>query len=406
MITKDKLPKLPFGEGSFDIAKNGKVRYRKRITLKNGVIKSKIITADTPKECMAKMQEYEKTLKEQNIANSRKTLEQGMKEWLILTKKPVLKPQSYQRLEQVINNQIGKYDIGKLRYYDISSKEIQLHINYLNEEKHYSKSTIKKVYDALNDFYRYSAAEDNIDNPMLRVNMPITSNIITEDREIEFFDEEDIELFIEEATSYFNTGTIKYRYGNVISANIYMGLRAGELLALKWGDVDFDKKTVYVCKTMIQITNPEYDPTQPYLMKDRGISKIKFVVQKSTKRNKNRYVPLNDKAIFLLKKQKELSYHTESDDFIITTQRGKSCNIHNLTGTIHTIEKNAETKVQNSGTHVLRHTCASLYFRNNVPIEIICKILGNTREVCETTYVHFVEEQLKDEANKIAVSYI
>ena len=65
------------------------------------------------------------------------------------------------------------------------------------------------------------------------------------------------------------------------------------------------------------------------------------------------------------------------------------------------MQKNAETKVQGASTHTLRHTCASLLFKAGVPIEMICKILGNSREVCEKTYVHFAEEQMKNVANSM-----
>ena len=44
-----------------------------------------------------------------------------------------------------------------------------------------------------------------------------------------------------------------------------------------------------------------------------------------------------------------------------------------------------------------------LYFRKNVQIEIIAKILGHSVEVCRKTYVHFVEEQLKNAASEIEV---
>lgn len=399
------LPKLPRGEGSFEYYKD-KIRYRKRIKLDNGQIISKSVTGNSVMECFQKMIECEKSINDRYKNQLKRTLSEMMYEWLDLRKKPSLKIQSYNRLKTVIHNQIEKYDIGNIRWNLITSKDIQNHITYLNEVEHYSKSVIKKTYDALNDFYRYMENSENISNPMKTVIMPITDNIVTEERNIEYFDEEDIKLFIEEATQITHVHTLKYRYGAILSANIYMGLRIGELLALKWKDIDFDKRTVYVSKTIIQEDNPDYDKNNPILMKEKNIHKVRFVVQNSTKKSKNRFVPLNDKAIELIKLHLDHAAYKGSDNFVISSSTEKNCNVHNMNTVIHTIEKNAETKVQKSGTHVLRHTCASLYFKNNVPIEIICKILGNSREVCEKTYVHFTEQQLQDEANKIATSYI
>lgn len=405
MKNNDKLPNLPYGEGTFDIH-YGKVRLRKRIKLKNGVYKNIAVTGDTPKQCMNLMKLKEKELYEKYTDDGHLPLSEALYNWLELNKKPVLKSQSYDRLKSVVHNQIEVYDIGKMRYTSITSSDIQKHINFLNEEKGYSKSVIKKTYDTLNDFYRYKTIQNHIENPMLLVSMPINDNILAEEKDVVFFDKEDIELFIEEATKITNVHTLKHRYGPVLAANIYMGMRIGELLALKWKDIDFDKQTAYVNKTIIQENNPEYDPMDKEKMKKNDIHKVRFVVQNSTKKNKTRYVPLNDKAKELLRLQMKYSQYIEPEDFIISSANRNNCNLHNMKGMIDRIESYAETKVQNSGTHILRHTCASLYFRKGVNIEIICAILGNTREVCEKTYVHLLDEQLQAEANKIATSYI
>ena len=396
-----KLPKLPYGQGSFSYH-NDLIAYRKRIKSDNGSHETKTIYGQTPQECMEKMKQYEKNAQKQNYDASNKILLDAMNDWVDTIKKPTLKSQSYTRLKSVIKPQIGNSDIAHFQYKSIKSDEIQAVINNLND-KNYSHSVIKKTYDCLNDFYRYISAKDKIDNPMLLVVMPTTSNIKAETREVEFFDKEDIDKFIKECGATYNTGTYKYRYGYALAANIYMGMRIGELLALQWKDIDFEKRTAYVCKTLIKENNPEYDPNKPELMKDRKIRKTRYVVQNSTKKSKNRYVPINTKAMELLKKYRDISEFTTNDDFVICTRNRKTTTIKNISDTIKAIEIASETKVQSSGTHILRHTCASLYFRAGVPIETICQILGNTREVCEKTYIHFIEEQLKEAASKIDV---
>lgn len=396
-----KLPKLPYGQGSFSYH-NDLIAYRKRVKFNDGSYITKTIYGKTPQECMDKMRQFELAGKKQNLSSSQIILLDAMNEWLTNIKKTTLKQQSYIRLQSTIKNQIGESDIGHFRYQSISSKELQTLINNLNA-KEYSHSTIKKTYDCLNDFYRYVSAKDKIDNPMLLVTMPTVSNIKKETKKIEFFEQEDIEKFIRECSVRYNTGNLKYKYGYALASNIYLGMRAGELLALQWKDIDFINNTIYISKTLIEISNPEYDKNNPELMKQKNIKKVKFVVQNSTKKSKNRYVPINSKAKSLLLLHKMNSNFTEPNDYVISTSNRKTSTIKNLSDTIKTIEQNAETKTQSSGTHVLRHTCASLYFRKNVPIETICAILGNTREVCEKTYIHFIEEQLKEAASKIDV---
>ena len=59
---------------------------------------------------------------------------------------------------------------------------------------------------------------------------------------------------------------LRFATGIILAANLFMGLRIGELLALRWEDIDFEKRTIHVCKTLIEVNNPKYDeknPTKP-----------------------------------------------------------------------------------------------------------------------------------------------
>jgi integrase len=112
--------------------------------------------------------------------------------------------------------------------------------------------------------------------------MPRRSNIKTESKEIQWFEQDDIDKFVTACGTKFNNGRIKYKYGYILAANLYLGLRGGELLALQWKDIDLEAGTIYVSKTLIEA---------------RDVSgKTTFSVQESTKRDKNRYVPVNSKA--------------------------------------------------------------------------------------------------------------
>lgn len=385
-----KLPKLPYGEGSMSIRKDGVIMYRKNIKLDYTTVQ-KCVYGKTVKEVIQKMKSEEEALKYTNQSSQiKETLCDAMYYWAEHTKRQTLKKQSYDRLCGTIKNQIENSEIGHYRYQSITSDEIQLLIENLNN-KNYSKSTIKKTYDCLNEFYRFMAIKYKIDNPMLLVSMPIQDNINAEEKEIVWFENEDIIKFCQEADKKWNTGNPKYQGGNALAANIYMGLRGGELLALQWEDIDFEKNVVHVYKTLIEA---------------RENGKTKFIVQQSTKRNNVRYVPLNSKAKELLLKHKKNSKFTNSSDYVISTRNRKTSTLKNINDTVKAICKNGELIVHNASSHSLRHTCASLYFRKNIQVEIIAKILGHSVEVCRKTYIHFVEEQMKNAASQINIDII
>ena len=182
-----------------------------------------------------------------------------------------------------------------------------------------------------------------------------------------------------------------------------MGMRAGELIALKWEDIDFENNTVYIHNNLQLAKNPKYDDKNIDEMKLRKIPKQIYVTQ-SLKNYQNRHIHLNKKAKEFLLQQKSYSEHTEPNDYVCCTRDGRHSAINYLSNNIAEIEKTANMTVKEKGTHVIRHTCASLYFRSGVRIELIASLLGHSVEVCRKTYIHFVEEQ-KKEAVKLINDY-
>ena len=398
---KNNLPQLPFGEGTINTFNDNLLIYKKTVKTSDGKKHRVSVYAETPQGCFKKMRAKELELENSKVKAKFEILTDAMNDWCDNVHKKTVKPQTYDRLKKTIRNQIAKHSIGSMQYQTVNSTDIQRHLDQLNKGG-YSHSVIKKTHDALNAFYRYASLRDERSNPMDLVTMPRISNIQAETKEIYWLEEDEITRFVKACDSTYNDSKLKFKYGYAIAANIYLGMRGGELLALQWKDINFTKNTVFVSKTLIETDNPEYDRNDPEGMKAKGIKRVIFRVQENTKTSNNRYVPINSKARDLLVKHYEHSQYTEPDDFVISTSNRKTNTLKNISDAIKAIE--AEAGIEKPcNTHILRHTCASLYFKKGVPIEVICKILGNSREVCEKTYVHFVEEQLEDAASKIDV---
>lgn len=369
------------------------------VTLPDSRKVRKTVHGNTQKDCLDKMKALEETLAKNHVPKNKMTLIDAIVIWLQTTKQPILKQQAYNRELGTIRNQIGKSAIAHFRYQSITPDEIQELLSTLNKNG-YSYSVIKKTYDSLNAFYRFSSAREHFENPMLFVSVWKKSNVTAVEKDVVFFESDDIKKFIHKATEKYNTGTLKYTYGYILSANIFLGLRIGELLALKWEDIDFQQNTIYINKTLIEVPNPNYDATNPKLMKEKNIKKVIFKVQMSTKRNKTRYVPMNENARTLILQHFQYASFTSPEDFVISTRTRHSSTTKNISDTIERIVKNADLKVQKWNTHILRHTCASLYFRSGVDLFTISQILGNSVEVLQTTYVHLIDEQLQNAAQK------
>lgn len=177
-----ELPKLPHGEGTMSYDVNGNIVYKKWIVLSDGSKYRKTITGSTIPECFRKMMKEEDTasyLKPVEYNSSK--LDQELMYWLNNIKKSTLKVQSWERLESTIRNIIIPSPIGRKKINAITSKDIQSFINSMNTGD-YCYSSIKKIYDCLNEFFRYFSLLDGIKNPMLPVVCVMRLNVIKEEK--------------------------------------------------------------------------------------------------------------------------------------------------------------------------------------------------------------------------------
>lgn len=128
---------------------------------------------------------------------------------------------------------IEKNDIADKKIEDITSDDIQTYINSL---KDYSNSYIKKLMEQFTQSYTLAMNKGYITkNPMLDVVKPKSTK---SDKEVRAMTLEEQKVF----TDYLLNRQIEEEpYKNVYLIQMYAGLRVGEALALKSGDIDLRK---------------------------------------------------------------------------------------------------------------------------------------------------------------------
>lgn len=150
-------------------------------------------------------------------------------------------PTTYYRVLQVIK-QIQTFPIGTKNIDEITDEELQ---EYLNYHKNLSNSTITKLYQQLNSTFRIAINKGYlIRNPMINVLKPKSNK---QDKEVRALTVEEQQLL----TDYLMSKDISNcKYKNVYLIQMYMGLRIGEVLALKTSDIDLQNKRISVKKTL------------------------------------------------------------------------------------------------------------------------------------------------------------
>lgn len=344
----------------------------------------KVVYGKTDKECKKKLKDLKREIeKGEHYYIERSSVEAYMTDWLVNVKKNELKPKSYDRLEQTLNNNVFPY-IGHIQLQAIETNDVQKMINDLRDSGK-SHSTIKKVYDAVNAAFKYGLAckPPKVDgNPAFNVTIP--SKKILPQKKIQFYTKEEATLICDHAISNYKNGNRHYRLGAFVPLLVNTGLRMSELLALKWNeDVDLENKTIIVHNNVVLVRDRDEDSK----------SKFKIIEQDSvkTQAGQDRIIPLNSAAVSALE---DLQRFTGNETYVMTTKEKTLVKPRQLDQMFRRIVIDAGLPPEKVyGVHSLRHTFATLLLRNHVDIKTVSKLLGhNDVSTTYNTYIHVIKE--------------
>ena len=367
------------GNGCISQRKDGK--WTARIDLgkdENGNRKVKAFYGNSKSEVKQKLKDFQEKNKKYNCNVAYKlTFAELLTYWLENVKRNELKASSYDRLEITIN----KHIIPLLGYYKIdmlTSADIQSYINS-RADNGYSYSTIKKDYHAINAALRLAVERYYLyKNPCNSVSLP--KQIKREKSDIEYFSDSEIDLIVKSAIYKYKTGRYKYKHGYAIILLLNTGMRVGELLALKWHNVDFENRQIYIEETRGQI-------------KDRSNDEQKYIsVDRSTKTQSScRYIPINAKAEEALLYFKSLCYN---NSYVMANSDKSVITYRNLFRVLSNILN--DNNINHGSLHTLRHTFATKLFKNCIDIKVISELLGHSDiSITYNIRTHVIKEQKK-----------
>lgn len=267
----------------------------------------------------------------------------------------------------------NKYIKDKLDYYKMNEINGQIIQEFFNKAKDKATySTLIAVRNIMTLFFQYAELQGYCRNPMDVIKI---SRDKVQKKDIVVFTADEIKKIIEsDKTRYhsYNRFLILFALGT--------GLRQGELLGLKFGDIVNGQVKV------LRQASADMD-------RRRKIADTKT-------ENSIRYVPIPKP---LLEELEGLKAAKSNDDYIFTSRYGNLMDVNNLIRSYKRfltsigVFEIKDGKVVTKDFHTLRRTYATMLCENGVDINTIAKLLGNTVAVVAQYYA-FVSDKKKLEA--------
>ena len=223
-------------EGSIRERSDGRFEIRVTAGYNFETGKSKRISyyTKTKAEAIQKLHEEEYKIHfQKHVDPTSTTFLDWLRLWLETYMKNKVKQSTYVSYRGYIENHLAPA-FPTLKLKDLTTKLLQDFYNYKQNTQGLSPKTILNLHRCLHKAMNQAVMEHYIDfNPCDAVSLPRN-----EKPQVEILTREEQQKLI--YTSY------KYRYGIFIRLTLATGIRLGELLGLRWEDVDFNKRMLSI----------------------------------------------------------------------------------------------------------------------------------------------------------------
>lgn len=358
----------------------------------NGSLKRKDFYGKTKKEVQTKMDDYKKQMSLGLLMNDKITVDQWFFTWLFDFKSKDLAPSTFECYEGVYRLYIKDSDIGDIKLIDLRTAHLQRYYTKLLDIDKLDASNVKRINKTLKTCLKEAIKQgylqknwcDDVNLPKVKKEDNIKA--LSKDEQLRLLEALkgiDLELLIT-----FALGT---------------GLRLGEVLGLKWSDIDFKEHTLSVQRSVRRVVEIQRDGSRNRVLKE---------VPPKTE-NSFRTVPIPDSILSKLK-----SYKREQNELILAIGEDYQNNNYvfcNNDGTIMDPKKPnrrlssvlKSNDIELITFHGLRHTYCTRLFEAGVPPKTVQSLVGHSDiETTMNIYTHVMKETKMEAVDKINSIFI
>lgn len=319
------------------------------------------------------------------------TLSQWFKSWIEIHKYKVIRNNTKMYYAQLFAKHIEP-SLGRKKLKEITQLNIKMLLKEL-DQKGYHYETKNKVRIMLLDMFDKAM----IDNYMLK--NPCKGIKLARD------DKKDMRVFSREEQAEFFECSKGTFYDNLFVVAVSTGLRQGEICALTWDDIDFEKKEISVTKTLLY-------------QKLEGDTQKEFHLNPPKTRTSKRTVPISRQCEIALKKQyiqrnnvmarKSAKPLAGFENLLFTTKFGTPiCNqilidaIKRIVEEINLCRDELE-QFEMFSPHCFRHTFATRCFEAGIQPKTVQTYLGHAAiQITMDLYTSVLENHKQEEMQKL-----
>jgi len=316
--------------------------------------------------------------------NAVKTLETFYPDWIEKRTSIGVNPRTIHRNENHWNKYYKDHPIVKLPIHKITAERIEDFLHYCIITYSLTVKELGNMKFILLDMMKLAKKRNLIEyNPFIDVDVNINAcRPATKQNDISrvYLPEEKEKFFYELNKELEAHPEVTDMYA--IFLLFKLGLRIGELCALKWEDINNTANEIHIHRMESK--------------DEKGREGRHSLVVEYTKRKSpygDRFLPLSDYEKQIFAKVKSINnFYGYDSDFIFCDENGRT-NIRSIDNRIRKCCKRAGIEVKSA--HDIRRTVASEMFNNGVPVEIIRNFLGHSD--IKTTYGYILDNKKKED---------
>lgn len=170
-------------------------------------------------------------------------------------------------------------------------------------------------------------------------------------------------------------GELSLQHLVIVSLGLMAGLRKSEMLALKWGRIDFQNSTINICEKVEQVS----------LEVKSGTKKGEF---------ENRLVPVPKELINTLSKYRKTVKYSGNNDFVLTqVYSDRFMNPGTLYARVEDVSRLSALKVS---VHGLRHSYGREFAARSGNLKALQAILGHSSSQTTDRYSDLAGDRIKE----------